>query len=356
MKSGIRQGDPLSPALFSALVGHVLRPLIERWKEKGWGVQLDETQTGERITILAYADDITVFASSREEASRMINEMAIALEGINLKLLPEKCSALWSEAPAGTEAEKINLGAKSIPIVGALVVLGQEISFKKDSMHSFQHRLRQAWKTAHANATLLRSTTTSHGDRIRLLQALVKPSLLYGVETWKLTPALLSKIIATERAFSRWCLRLNGRADTTGDDERDTANWIQWQTDSARRIAKTSHKQKIERWHVTALRLHWNWAGKAVRNKNTPNYRAATQHVRPSGRGRPQAHWEQLLRQFSAKEMTGGPDFWVQLAENKTRWLSFTHFFVEFVETKVLRADTRSTLARDAMSIRQSTD
>ena len=133
----------------------------------------------------------------------MINEMSAALEGINLRLLPEKCSALWSETPAGTETAKSNLGTENIPIVGALVVLGHEISFKKDSMHSFQHRLRQAWKTAHANAILLRSTTMSHGSRIRLLQALVKPSLLYGAETWKLTPALLAKIIGAERAFSR---------------------------------------------------------------------------------------------------------------------------------------------------------
>ena len=254
----------------------------------------------------------------------------------------------------GHRGGKINLGAKSIPIVGSLVVLGQEISFKKDSMHSFQHRLSQAWKTAHANSILLRSTTTSHGDRIKLLQALVKPSLLYGVETWKLTPALLAKVITAERAFSRWTLRLINRADTTGDEERDTANWIQWQTDSARRIANTSHKQKIERWHVTALRLHWNWAGKAARNKDTPNYRAATQHIKPLGRGRPQAHWEQLLRQFSTREMTGAPDYWVQLAEDKTRWQSFSKIFVDFVETKVLRADTRATLARDAVSIRQT--
>ena len=42
----------------------------------------------------------------------MINEMSEALEGINLKLLPEKCSALWSEAPAGTEAENKPRGQK----------------------------------------------------------------------------------------------------------------------------------------------------------------------------------------------------------------------------------------------------
>ena len=31
MKSGIRQGDPLSPALFSALIGHIMSPLIKEW-------------------------------------------------------------------------------------------------------------------------------------------------------------------------------------------------------------------------------------------------------------------------------------------------------------------------------------
>ena len=53
-------------------------------------------------------------------------------------------------------------------------------------MHSFKHRLRQAWKTAQANAVLLRSPSTSHTKGIKLLQGLVKPSLLYGSETWEL--------------------------------------------------------------------------------------------------------------------------------------------------------------------------
>ena len=80
---------------------------------------MDPSQAGERITLLAYADDMTVFASSRIQASKMINEMSAALEGINLRLLPEKCSALWSETPAGTGTAKINLGTENIPTVGA---------------------------------------------------------------------------------------------------------------------------------------------------------------------------------------------------------------------------------------------
>ena len=81
---------------------------------------------------------------------------------------------------------------------------------------------------------------------------------------------------------------------------------VQWQTDSARKIAKTTHRQHVERWHVTALRLHWKWAGKAARNKGTLNHSAATLHISPTGRGRPQAHWAQLLRQFSTKELAWG--------------------------------------------------
>ncbi len=106
-------------------------------ENRGWGVELGPSQARERITLLAYADDMTVFASSRIQASKIFSEMSAALEGINLRLLPEKCSALWSETPAGTETAKINLGTENIPIVGALVVLGQEISFKKTQCTHF---------------------------------------------------------------------------------------------------------------------------------------------------------------------------------------------------------------------------
>ena len=95
--------------------------------------------------------------------------------------------------------QQIRLGEALVPITPSLIILGQEVAFRKDSTHCFKHRLRQAWKAAHANSVLLRSTSTSHASRIRLLQSLVKPCLLYGAETWKITPDLMAKIIAAER-------------------------------------------------------------------------------------------------------------------------------------------------------------
>ena len=138
---------------------------------------------------VAFADDVTNCAASKDQAACMLKVMAEVLEGLSLQLLPEKCSALWSLKPEGTDREKIELGQARVPIEASLVILGQEVALRKDSAHCFQHWLRQAWKAAHANTTLLRSNSTSHGQRIRLLQALVKPCLLYGSETWKLTRA-----------------------------------------------------------------------------------------------------------------------------------------------------------------------
>ena len=190
---------------------------------------------------------MTILAATEAQACAMLKEIAEALAGIYLQVLPPKCSALSSTKPNGSDTSRIKLGEVRIPITAELTILGQEVAFRGDSMHSLKHRTRQAWKTAQANADLLRSSNTSHMKRLRLLQALVKPSLLYGCETWKLTPGILAKIISTERAFTRWSLRKKTNRPTPPeeDEDEDMMAWIQWRASSARDIARTMSKEKI---------------------------------------------------------------------------------------------------------------
>ena len=79
---------------------------------QNWGAELDPRNQDDKFTVLAYADDVTVFAASKDQAANMLKEMAEALEGLNLQLLPEKCSALWSLKPEGSDREN-RVGASS---------------------------------------------------------------------------------------------------------------------------------------------------------------------------------------------------------------------------------------------------
>ena len=63
-------------------------------------------QSREKITVLAYADDVTLIAANKAQAAEMLRDLEKALKGINLELLADKCSALWSRAPEGSMTGK----------------------------------------------------------------------------------------------------------------------------------------------------------------------------------------------------------------------------------------------------------
>ena len=56
---------------------------------------------------------------------------------------------------------------------------------------------------------------------------------------------------------------------------------------------------------------------------------------------------------FSRQELRGLPDQWETLAQNRAEWNTLTDIFISFVETQLLRADTRATLARDVIASRE---
>ena len=54
IKKGVKQGDPLSMALFNVYLNHILERVRLKWREKGWGLKIG----GERVTDDEFADDI----------------------------------------------------------------------------------------------------------------------------------------------------------------------------------------------------------------------------------------------------------------------------------------------------------
>ena len=65
MESGVAQGCPLSPVLFSLYINDIALEI----KEKGGGTQWGEV----RVAVLMYADDMVLLADSKEGLQRSID-------------------------------------------------------------------------------------------------------------------------------------------------------------------------------------------------------------------------------------------------------------------------------------------
>lgn len=73
---GLPQGDPASPILFVAVLEQELKPLVESWQTRGFGVPVGCT----RLTVLAFAGDVYVFGSTLEQTRTMMGELSRYLE------------------------------------------------------------------------------------------------------------------------------------------------------------------------------------------------------------------------------------------------------------------------------------
>jgi hypothetical protein len=90
IRRGVKQGDPLSPFIFNAL----LEPLILELEEMK-GFQVKEGCT---IATLAFADDIILLAPNEEKAKALLQKTEQYLADLNMKISTPKCSTFQINA------------------------------------------------------------------------------------------------------------------------------------------------------------------------------------------------------------------------------------------------------------------
>jgi hypothetical protein len=84
LKRGVKQGDPLSPLIFNAL----LEPLIEELdKQDGFAIN-NECQ----VSVLAFADDIILLAPGVPEAKRLLQITEAYLGDLGMTISAAKCA------------------------------------------------------------------------------------------------------------------------------------------------------------------------------------------------------------------------------------------------------------------------
>ena len=154
IKRGVRQGDTISPKLFTTTLESVFRRL--NWENKG--VKID----GEFLSNLRFADDIIPCTETPQELQQMLQELSDESRRIGLKMNIAKTKVMV------VDNTPINVNNVLIENVPGYVYLGQHYSLKeKNQDKEIQRRIMAGWAASTPNTGISPKATLPSAWRDR---------------------------------------------------------------------------------------------------------------------------------------------------------------------------------------------
>lgn len=285
VKRGIRQGDTISPKLFTNCLEDSFKLL--NWDTLGININ------GERLNNLRFADDIVLISDNMEDIKKMTKDLREAAGTIGLKMNINKTKVMSNRE----DATPIEIeGEKKIEIVEEYIYLGQLISLSGDcQVKEVERRIQLGWAAYGKLRQVFRSSLPQH-LKTRIFNQCILPILTYASETWPLTETTRHKLQVTQRKMERSMLGIRLQ-----DMKRN--EWIRNKTradDVIQRIAK----------------LKWQWAGHVMRLPDERWTKKVTEWRPRMGKrnpGRPRARWRDDIQKHAGKQ-------WTRKTHNRQEW------------------------------------
>ncbi|KAK6761571.1 hypothetical protein RB195_022588 [Necator americanus] len=194
MKRGLRQGDTISPKIFTVTLENTMRKL--EWDDMG--VKVD----GQQLHHLRFADDIVLITPSISQAERMLTEFDETCGCIGLQLNLQKTMFMrngWvSNAP-------FTLNGTNISGYSSYVYLGREMM--NDLIPELGRRRRAAWGAYKSIEDVVKKTRNTR-LRAYLFNTTV-PALTYASETWAFRKQEENAVSVIERSIERVVQRVS---------------------------------------------------------------------------------------------------------------------------------------------------
>ena len=172
IKRGVRQGDTISPKLFTATSESIFRRL--NWENKG--VKID----GEFLSNLRFADDIFLCTETPQELQQMLQELSDESRQMGLKMNITKTNVMV------VDNTPINVNNVLIEMSQATCrpYLGQHYSLKeKNQDKEIQRRIMAGWAAYAKHRDIFKSNLAICLKR-QVYNSCVLPAKTYGAETY----------------------------------------------------------------------------------------------------------------------------------------------------------------------------
>ena len=180
---------------------------------------------------------------------------------------------------------------------------------------------------------------TARSSRLKLFDAVVTSTLLYGCETWSLRIDQQRRLSSIQRKMPRMVLNAKRRVIHTdqADSSTDTSDhdsvsstlepWVEFLRRTARWIDEQLQKAGLSQWIVLWKRRKWQWAGQILRDNNDKWSRRAmlwqpwvhSKIVCGRRQARPEKRWEDdFVKHIDKISPVHGKD-WIGLASIRIR-------------------------------------
>ena len=293
LQKGIRQGDSLSPKLFTAVLQLVFLKL--NWENKGIKIK------DKRISHLRYADDIVLFSKSLRQIQEMLNQLNKESKKVGLKINIEKTKIMLNQHSTPINIHK---EGSTIEKVEQFNYLGHRLELNGSMEGEMKRRIQLSWSAFNKLSEVFKSKLPLCLKRKTFNQCIL-PVLTYACETWTMSQKMIKKFQTTQRKMERIMLGI-----TLKDKKRNT--WIREQT-------------QLEDIVTFIKRSKWRWAGHLARREDGRWTRTCTLWRPDTGgrkRGRPRTRWEDEVKKM------GGEKWWEE-AEDREEWKTMGEAFVQ---------------------------
>ena len=351
IQRGVRQRNVLSSLLFNAVLEHAMR----KWKLKltNEGLRLGQDT---RLTNLRYADDLMIFATSREELVFMVETLAQELFFWLCTCMP------WCGSPfraqelsliglqlSGTKTKVLMTstlqGASHVEICGTMVAilhgemthkyLGRKFPSNLNSRTEVElmYRIQCAWSKFHQHKLILLNKHVTLRLRLKLFHATVSSTAMFGLASLPLTQRFLHKLDVVQRRMLRSIVGWVRIPDEPWENTMRRMN---------QRMEHVAYLHPLPSWSNQYFTSQYRLATKIVSNQFSWVATAVAWmpladwvHNFPSApsrsRGRPPKRWDQAVASFSCTYF-GERNWWVA-AQNCKQWLAAEAAFVKYCES-----------------------
>ena len=290
IERGVRQGDTLSPNLFTA----ALEEIFKRTSLDQSGITIN----GERLSNLRFADDIVLFSETEEELERMLEDLNAEGKRDGMKMNKKKTKVMCNTHGKKTPRNGIKIENEAMEEVDEYVYLGQLLTTGNEINKEIDRRVTAGWQRFGQYSEFLRKKSIPLSLKRRIMDGVILPAMTYGAETWTLTNKKKDKLAVAQRSMERAMLNITRRD--------------KWRNEHIR------EKTKVVDILDKVDKLKWKWAGHVARMKPIKWAKKVTEWT-PMGRtrkkGRPKKRWRDDLTSIAGNN-------WMRQAQDRTEWKS----------------------------------